>query len=84
MLKQWKRVETILMVKQSKPKQHFFSVFIHFFRFFIERILQGLEQRQSYFNYLLFNNLLDLAKAPDSKWQVLLLRYFNPIGAHPR
>ncbi|GAB5369125.1 hypothetical protein AAMO2058_001378800 [Amorphochlora amoebiformis] len=29
------------------------------------------------------NLLRDMSQQPDSNWKIVLLRYFNPIGAHP-
>lgn len=41
------------------------------------------ENPYGYSKWMVEQVLADMAAAPDSPWQVRLLRYFNPVGAHP-
>ena len=44
---------------------------------------QGFSNPYGRTKYMMEQVLTDLAKA-DKEWSVILLRYFNPVGAHER
>lgn len=56
----------------------FFIDYSHHFENFFDWLLGGSAGRTK---YMIEEILQDLAEA-DSSWNIFLLRYFNPIGAH--
>jgi UDP-glucose 4-epimerase len=48
-------------------------------------LLQGITNPYGQTKYMIEKFLEDFQRSPDGKsWKVVVLRYFNPVGAHER
>ncbi|GMR53251.1 hypothetical protein PMAYCL1PPCAC_23446, partial [Pristionchus mayeri] len=47
------------------------------------RVGVGITNPYGHTKYMMEQILRDVGEAPGEKWNIILLRYFNPVGAHP-